>query len=88
MTCHHRGMNASTRRKLPVDPNDNYLIVTWAELEQSWLLLASPERTAYIKPTLTALQNVNRLEGSDKAIYSLVAATAWLTDDGVSSSGD
>lgn len=66
-------------------PNDNYLIISFQELEVAWRVLASPDKMHKIDESLQLIQTLNRTAGPAKALYSLVAATAWLTEDGTSS---
>ena len=72
---HHRGMNK------PFTPNNPYLLVHWSDLETAWRMLASPEKQAQITQTLKAVQTLNTNVGPEKAVFTMIAATAWLTDD-------
>ena len=72
---HCRGMNK------PFTPNNPYLLVHWSDLETAWRMLASPEKQAQITETLNAVQMLNKNVGPEKAVFTMIAATAWLTDD-------
>ncbi len=72
---HCRGMNK------PFTPNTPYLLVHWSDLETAWRMLASPEKQAQITETLNAVQTLNKSVGPEKAVFTMIAATAWLTDD-------
>lgn len=51
-------------------------------------MLASPDKQAMVMETIEALKVTAVTAGPDKALFTLLAATAWLTDDGdVSGSG-
>lgn len=65
----------------PFTPNSPYLMVHWRDLEIAWRMLASPDKQAKIEETLTAVQTLNKSVGPEKAVYTMIAATAWLTDD-------
>ena len=65
----------------PFTPNSPYLLVHWHDLETAWRMLASPEKQAQIMDTLMAVQTLNKNVGPEKAVFTMVAATAWLTND-------
>ncbi len=67
----------------PFTPNNPYLLVHWTDLEAAWRMLASPEKQAQITETLNAVQTLNQSVGPEKAVFTMIAATAWLTDDTV-----
>jgi len=70
----------------PYLPNEQYFLVRWSDLETAWRMLAAPGKQSQIDDTLHTLQTLDKSAGSEKAIFTMVAATAWLTDDGVDSS--
>ncbi|MBW8733367.1 MAG: hypothetical protein JF571_03480 [Asticcacaulis sp.] len=70
----------------PYLPNEQYFLVRWSDLETAWRMLAAPDKQAQIEDTLQTLQTLDKNAGSEKAIFTMVAATAWLTDVGVDSS--
>jgi len=72
---HRRDMNTS------LTPNPPYLLVHWNDLETAWRMLASPEKQDQIKQTLNTVQTLNARVGPEKAVFTMIAATAWLTDD-------
>ena len=67
----------------PFTPNSPYLLVHWSDLETAWRMLASPEKQDHIEQTLNAVRTLNSSAGPEKAVYTMIAATAWLTDDQV-----
>jgi hypothetical protein len=68
-------------------PNDQYLTVSLRELELAWRMMASPDKFNQIQDALQTVQAIHRNEGPEKAIFTIVAATAWLTDDKPGPSG-
>lgn len=64
-------------------PDETYFLVRWSDLEAAWRMLASPSRHADIDEVLQTLQTLDRGPEGDKAVFTMVAATAWLTDDTV-----
>lgn len=69
----------------PLNPNDYYFQLSWNDLENAWRMLASPEKFMEIDPLIQSLKTLNRECGPEKAAFHMVAATAWLTDDGAGS---
>ena len=63
-------------------PNENYFQISWSDLETAWRMLASPDRQHHIEDMLQTIQTLSKSIGPEKAVYNMVAATAWLTDDG------
>jgi len=72
---HRRGMNK------PFTPNTPYLMVHWSDLETAWRMLASPDKQDHIEQTLNAVRTITTSAGPEKAVFTMIAATAWLTDD-------
>ncbi len=70
--------------KTPYLPNEQYFLVRWTDLETSWRMLAAPEKQRQIDEILHTLQTLDK-SGQEKAVFTMVAATAWLTDDGTNS---
>jgi len=64
-------------------PDETYFLVRWSDLEAAWRMLASPSRHADIDEVLHTLQTLDRNPDAGKAVFTMVAATAWLTDDSV-----
>ena len=64
-------------------PDETYFLVRWSDLEAAWRMLASPSRHADIREVLQTLQTLDRGPEAEKAVFTMVAATAWLTDDEV-----
>ena len=71
----------------PFTPNTPYLMVHWSDLEAAWRMLASPDKQAHIEQTLNAVRTLNTSVGPEKAVYTMIAATAWLTDDKIPADG-
>lgn len=63
-------------------PNDNYLIISFDELLLAWAALASPEKQHLIDDTISTLKALNATTVPARTVFSMVAATAWLTADG------
>ncbi len=76
MICHLRIMNTT---ELPKEP---YLQISWNDLETAWRMLAAPDKSPLIKDTLLAVQSLYQSDGPEKAVFNMIAATAYLTDDG------
>lgn len=69
----------------PFMPNNQYMVVSWSELETAWRMLSAPEKHPYIEDCLQTVRDLYRTAGSERAILTFVATTAWLTADGRSS---
>ena len=65
----------------PFTPNSPYLLVHWDDLETAWRMLASPEKQDQITTILDAVRTLDDKVGQQKAIFTMIAATAWLTDE-------
>ncbi|MBW8735113.1 MAG: hypothetical protein JF571_12580 [Asticcacaulis sp.] len=63
-------------------PDETYFLMRWIDLEAAWRMLASPNRQADIDEVLHTLQTLDRNPDGGNAVFTMVAATAWLTDDG------
>ena len=66
-------------------PNEQFLTVRWSDLETAWRMLALPSKQCQIEETLQTIQTLEKTMGPEKAIFTMIAATAWLTDDGTGS---
>ena len=66
-------------------PNEQFLLMRWSDLETAWRMLALPSKHAKIEETLQTIQTLEKTMGPEKAVFTMVAATAWLTDDGAGS---
>ena len=64
------------------EPNERYFTVPWTDLEHAWKMLASPQKLPQIRQAIETMQMLDRCGNSEKAAFDMVAATAWLTDDG------
>lgn len=73
---------AMSKHFLPTD----HLIISYQELETAWTMMAAPHKQRHIKDTLEAIQDLHNSSGPSKAVLTMVAATAWLMEDGDSSS--
>ena len=67
----------------PFTPKSPFLMVHWDDLEMAWRMLASPDKQDHIEQTLEALRTITTSAGPEKAVFTMIAATAWLTDDRV-----
>ncbi|MBP2158151.1 MULTISPECIES: hypothetical protein [Asticcacaulis] len=65
-----------------VNLDDTHIKVRWKDLEVAWDMLATPEKQAQVADTLAALKVMSRNVGPEKIVFTMIAATAWLTDDG------
>lgn len=63
-------------------PADAHLLVRWSDLETAWHMLAAPDKQGQVSEALAALKAVGSSAGPEKAVFTMIAATAWLTDDG------
>ena len=63
-------------------PTDAHILVRWSDLEAAWHMLAAPEKQGQVSEVLAALKAVGDSAGPEKAVFTMIAATAWLTDDG------
>ncbi|BEV13154.1 hypothetical protein ATDW_36500 (plasmid) [Asticcacaulis sp. DW145] len=66
----------------PFEPNHQYFMIRWDELEMAWRMLATPDKLHRVEDTLETVMTLERMYGPEKAVFNMVAATAWLTDDG------
>lgn len=69
------------------DPSEHFFMIRWADLEQAWKMLASPDKLLLIPDALETMQVLDRYYGQERAVFNMIAATAWLTDDGPCSRG-
>lgn len=72
----------------PFTPNEPYMLMRWSDLETAWRMLASPDKQAHVEETLMAIQALSHNARADKAVFTMIAATAWLTDDSQSPTED
>jgi hypothetical protein len=56
-------------------------LVSWAALESTWSLLASPHRAADIPTLIAALRRLQPSLPPEKLLVQILSATAWLTSD-------
>lgn len=66
-------------------PNDNYMIISFNELEMVLTLLTTPGKRHLISDTVQTVQLLNRMEGPERALMTLVSGIAWLTEEQASS---
>lgn len=62
-------------------PDENYLMLHWRDLESAWRMLATPSKQTQIDDALQMVRKLDKTVGPEKAAFTLVAATAWLTDE-------
>ncbi len=72
----------------PFFHNEPHLPVTWRDLEAAWRKLAAPGKQAQVADTLSAVRALSLGEEPEMAVFTMIAATAWLTDDGPVSKDD
>jgi len=64
-----------------VNLEDTHIKVRWKDLKTAWDMLASPEKQAQVADTLDALRVMSRSVEAQNTVFTMIAATAWLTDD-------
>ena len=57
-----------------------FLMIDWEDLETALNLLAAPEKVDRVPETLATVRTLS-LTNPKRAVYTLVGAIAWLTDD-------
>ncbi len=57
-----------------------FLMIDWEDLETALNLLAAPEKVERVPETLATVRTLS-LTNPKRAVYTLVGALAWLTDD-------
>ena len=75
-------MNNDLPHAKPFQPNADYMIIHWKDLESALRLTAHPERHPKIRETVKTLQVLNNTLGPERAVLTMVAGIAWLTNDG------
>jgi hypothetical protein len=65
-----------------MNTKDPYLMMRWNDLEIAWRMLAAPDKLSEVAETLEAVHALSQNVGPEKVVFSMIAATAWLTDDG------
>ena len=66
----------------PNSPPPSYLTIQWNDLETVLRELSITAKHDSVPEILEDIQNLYRTQGSTAALFELIAATAWLTDDG------
>ena len=61
-------------------PNAPYMIIHYRELEAVWRMFADPSKLPQVLEAVQAVRTLNNTVGPDKALMTLVAASAWLTE--------
>ena len=75
-------MTGSMKRSESGQPNSSpVFLVSWAALESTWSLLASPHRAADIPTMISSLRRLQPSLPPEKLLVQLLSATAWLTSD-------
>ncbi|GGZ39233.1 hypothetical protein GCM10011273_27070 [Asticcacaulis endophyticus] len=72
-----------TQNKLKTDP---HLTISLTDLQIAWAMLANPDRSSEIPNIISAVETLIGVEGPSKAAFTVIAATAWLTSEGETSS--
>lgn len=66
----------------PLSPNPSHMAIRWDQLELAWREMAVPQKQSSIRSILEDLQILHQTSGAEAALFDLIAATAWLTDEG------
>ncbi len=75
-------MTGSTKHSEPGQPiSSPVFLVSWAALESTWSLLASPHRAADIPTLISALRRLQPSLPPQELLVQILSATAWLTSD-------
>ncbi len=61
-------------------PNDHYMIIHYRELEAVWRMFADPGKIHQVTEAVEGVRKLNGTAGPDKALMTLVAASAWLAE--------
>ena len=61
-------------------PNNDYMIIHYRELEAVWRMFADPNKAHQVAEAIQTVKQLNNSIGPDKALMTLVAASAWLTE--------
>ncbi|ESQ84935.1 hypothetical protein AEAC466_07715 [Asticcacaulis sp. AC466] len=69
--------------KLYHPDQQNYLSISYDELDMVLKMLADPQKSHHVSETINTVRTINMQVGTEKAIYTLVSAIAWLTDERV-----
>lgn len=75
-------MTGSATHSEPGQPiSSPVFLVSWAALESTWSLLASPHRAADIPTLISSLRRLQPSLPPEKLLVQILSATAWLTSD-------
>lgn len=66
----------------PLSPNPSHMAIRWDQLELAWREMATPQKQSSIRSILEDIQTLHQTSGAEAALFDLIAATAWLTDEG------
>lgn len=58
-----------------------HFLIRWQDLESAWRMLTAPDKQDRIDDTLATLRALSVSTSPEKVAFTLIAATAWLTDD-------
>ncbi len=61
-------------------PSEHYMIIHYRELEAVWRMFADPNKIHQVAEAVQTVRTLNNTAGPDKALMTLVAASAWLTE--------
>ena len=56
------------------------MIIHYRELEAVWRMFADPSKIHQVAEAVEGVRKLNATAGPDKAVMTLVAASAWLTE--------
>ena len=62
-------------------PDKEYLTFHWKDLEVALWTIANPSKQSLVTEIIQSILLIQQANGPEKAAYTLVMATAWLTSD-------
>ena len=65
--------------------NQHVMMISWNQLETVLKMMTASQKQPHVTDTVAGIQHHYRVDGPEKALFSLVTAIAWLTEDGTGS---
>lgn len=65
--------------------NQHVMMISWNQLETVLKMMSASVKQPHVTDTVAGIQHHYRTDGPEKALFNLVTAIAWLTDDGIGS---
>lgn len=62
-------------------PNDDYMTISFRELEAGLTMMGSPDKLHQISDTVSAIRAMNRTCGPERALMTLIGGIAYITDE-------